>query len=105
MYSDVPYVQLPGERVVEGAYIYGMSFCTYCARARAFLEEEGYSVKVLLLNRLPAPRRKELQADFARARGAEPIYPVLELNGQLYFGFDADVWANLFADTLARSSP
>jgi glutaredoxin len=104
MYPDVPYVQLPGKRVVEGAYVYGLSFCTYCAQARAFLEREGYSVKVLLLNRLPAPRRKELQADFATARGAEPIYPVLELDGELYFGFDPDVWRNLFADALAGST-
>ena len=31
----------------------------------------------------------------ARGYGAEPIYPVLEMAGELHFGFDEDIWKSL----------
>lgn len=95
MYSDLHYAQLPGEHVVSQAYVYGFSTCPYCSQARAFLEREGISVHALLLDRLPRERRQELQEDFTRAYGAEPIYPVLEIAGELYFGFDEEIWKRL----------
>lgn len=97
MYSDLSYVELPGARRVPGAYVYGLSFCSHCAEARAFLTEEGISVHAMLLDRLPAERRHEIQADFERAYGAKPIYPVLEIDGELYFGFNREVWRRLLS--------
>ncbi len=95
MYPDVPYVQLPGEHVVSNAYVYGLSFCSHCGRAREFLTREGLSVQAILLDRLPAERRHQIQEDFEIAYGAKPIYPVLEIDGELYFGFDGEVWSSL----------
>jgi len=51
----------------------------------------------MLLDRLPAERRHEIQADFERAYGAKPIYPVLEIDGELYFGFNREVWRRLLS--------
>jgi glutaredoxin len=95
MYPDVKYMELPGEYRVPGAYVYGLSTCSHCAEARAFLTEEGISVNAMLLDRLPAERRHAIQADFEAEYGAKPIYPVLEVGGKLYFGFNREVWRAL----------
>jgi glutaredoxin len=103
MYQDVRYKQLAGARPVDGAYVYGLSFCDHCNEAVQFLESEGFGLRFVYLDRIRGEIRKRVTAELEEVRGEKLIYPILELHGEFYFGFDPTVWKDLLAAKEASS--
>lgn len=102
MYDDVRYKHLEGERRVDTAFVYGLSYCDHCRSAIEFLETEGIGLKYVYLDRIRGEIRKRVTKDLEDRRGEKLVYPILEVNGRHYFGFDPNVWRDTL---LPEASP
>lgn len=103
MYEDVRYKKLEGARRVDEAYVYGLSYCDHCKEAVQFLATEGFALRYVYLDRIRGEIRKRVTTELEELRGEKLIYPILELNGEFYFGFDPDTWRRLLTEAEAPS--
>ena len=92
MAEELRYKEIPGERDEHEITLYGLLVCEPCRDAERFLTEQGYKHTHITLEHQKPGIRQELKRRFQEAYGGRPIYPVLELNGELIFGFDPDRW-------------
>lgn len=72
--------------------LYGLSFCDHCHEGKRFLESTGIQFEFAFLDLQPAPIRAQATARLRRAYGTSLIYPVLEVDGELIFGFNESEW-------------
>jgi glutaredoxin len=72
--------------------LYGLSFCDHCHEGKAFLESAGIEFEFAFIDLQPAPIRAQATARFRRVYGESLIYPILEVDGELIFGFDESEW-------------
>ncbi|MFP4012223.1 MAG: glutaredoxin family protein [Spirochaetaceae bacterium] len=97
MHPETKYTEVSGIPSGREIVVYGLLRCAPCKEARDFLEQKGWRYKYVHLERQPQELRARIKKGFAAAHGARPIYPVLELDGTYYFGFDRVVWEQLIA--------
>lgn len=105
MFASIPYTSADGEPAdpeQADAILYALSFCTHCAEAKTFLEELDVSFAMTQLDTLdPDLRRPALQA-LRRIYGDRVIYPVLEIDGEMTFGYDRDIWRDRLRSVLSQ---
>jgi glutaredoxin len=92
METRLAYETVPGSDTGKEIVMYGLSFCDHCQAGKQFLEGSGVGFSYGFLDDSPPPIRAVAIARFTRAYGKKPIYPILEIDGELIFGFDPDVW-------------
>ncbi|MFO8065777.1 MAG: glutaredoxin family protein [Spirochaetota bacterium] len=101
MHEDVKYTDVPGTTFGHEVVVYGLTRCEPCREAKQFLEAKGWAYKYVHLERQPAELRQQIKKDFAKAQSKRPVFPVLEIDGRYYFGFDPQTWERLITDSTA----
>jgi glutaredoxin len=69
--------------------------CEPCREAKEFLARHDIAYRSVTVDWQLPEQRIAVKKRLEQAYGDRPIYPVLELDGQLHFGFDAGRWAAL----------
>ena len=92
MHPETKYTNVPGEDSGHEIVVYGLTRCEPCKEARTYLESRGWAYKYVHLERQPQEIRQEMKKEFARAHGKRPVFPVLEIDGELHFGFSQAAW-------------
>jgi glutaredoxin-like protein NrdH len=92
MYEDVRYKDLDGPQWLDSVYVYGLSYCDHCKDAIRFLEDQGVGLRYVYLDRIRGEIRKRVADDLEARRGEQLIYPILEVDGKYYFGFEPAAW-------------
>jgi arsenate reductase-like glutaredoxin family protein len=87
--------EVEGNRNGREITLYGLMVCEPCREAELFLQEHGYKHTHVILEHQQPGIRQDLKRRFQEAYGARPIYPVLEIDGELVFGFDPETWQSL----------
>jgi len=90
--SDLRYHHVEGSRKTHDVVLYGLYICQPCQEGQRYLEEHGYDYRHVIMERQPAPQRIELKKQFEHAYGHKPIYPVLQIDDELIFGYNPLVW-------------
>ena len=77
--------------------VYGLQNCSPCRDARQFLANHDVAHRYVMVDwQLPQTRRA-IKQQLEQACGGRPVYPAIEVDGTLYFGFDAGRWAELLS--------
>lgn len=92
MHPETTYTSIDGEDSGHDIVVYGLTRCEPCKEARSYLESRGWAYKYVHLERQPQQIRQEMKKEFAEAHGKRPLFPVLELDGELHFGFSQAAW-------------
>jgi len=92
MHPDTKYTEVPGEDPGRQIVVYGLTQCEPCKEARSYLESRGWAYRYVHLERQPRELRQEIKKGFAAAQGRRPVFPVLEVDGEVHFGFNPDAW-------------
>lgn len=90
--AELKYKVIEGEHDEHELMLYGLLICEPCRKAEAFLKENGFQHKHVILEYQKPDVRHELKKHFQEEYGGRPIYPVLRVDGEYLFGFDPDVW-------------
>lgn len=82
-----------GQRLV----LYGLLQCEPCREAKEYLAGRGIAYRSITVDWQLPENRVALKKRFEAAYGRRPIYPVLEIDGDLHFGFDPAAWDDLIS--------
>ena len=105
MHKEVRFTDVPGDSFGHEVVIYGLTRCEPCGDAKQFMNEKGWAYKYVHLERQPAELRQQIKKEFASAQGKRPVFPVLEIDGQYYFGFDPETWEGLITSSSGDEAP
>lgn len=97
MGAKLPLNSVLGVDTGKEIVLYGFSYCVHCIDGRAFLESRGIGFKYVFLDEASLPQRSSVTPRLRRAYGKRLIFPVLEVDGDLAFGFDAEQWDALLS--------
>jgi glutaredoxin len=92
MISAPRYQEFDGTGSPENVTVYGLLQCVPCKEAKEFMESTGLAFRYVILEQQKPEVRQELKKTFQAELGARPVFPVLEVNGELTFGFRTEQW-------------
>ncbi len=78
--------------------LYGLLQCEPCREAKEYLATRGIAYRSITVDWQLPENRVALKKRFESSYGKRPIYPVLEIDGTLHFGFDPEAWDLLIND-------
>ncbi|TVQ38092.1 MAG: glutaredoxin family protein [Spirochaetaceae bacterium] len=77
--------------------VYGLQNCSPCRDARQFLATHDVAHRYVMVDWQLPRTRIEIKQRLEQAYGDRPIYPAIEIDNQLHFGFDGGRWAELLS--------
>ena len=92
MISSPRYQEFEGVGSPDQVAIYGLLQCVPCKESKEFMESTGLAFRYVILEQQKPDVRQELKKTFQDRLGKRPVFPVLEVNGDLTFGFSVEVW-------------
>jgi glutaredoxin len=86
---------IPGSSDHEGIIVYGLLDCEPCREAEAMLEAHDVPHQHVIIEWQKPEIRQTLKKQFFQEYGAQTIYPVLEYQGNRYYGYDEQRWMEI----------
>ena len=105
MFAALTYLSPDGEPADPArahVIVYGLTYCSHCAQARELLKSLGVPFVMTYLDTLDPETRRPALHQLRTIYGRRVIYPVLEVDGELTFGYDPEVWRNAVTPLLEK---
>ncbi|MFW5785635.1 MAG: glutaredoxin family protein [bacterium] len=97
MISSPRFQEFSGNGSPQDITVYGLLQCVPCKEAKEFLQGTGVAFRYVILEQQKPEVRQELKRTFQDRLGKRPVYPVLEIKGELTFGFHLPTWRAVLA--------
>jgi len=105
MFPDLTYFTPegdPADASAAGVIVYGLSYCEHCAEGKKLLQSMGVPFVTTNLDTLDPDTRRPALHKLRTIYGRRVLYPVLEVDGTLTFGYDLETWRKAVAPLLER---
>ncbi len=87
------FTKIEGSRAGKELVFLGLSTCGFCKRAKAFLDEEGWSYSFVDVDKLDRDERITLKDDVKSRFSPDILYPFLIIDDSDFIkGFKKDQW-------------
>lgn len=93
MFDYVDFEIQEGEKRQKKITLLGLTTCSFCKRAKEFLDDHKLCYDYLFLDKIDPELKKKMKDEFSREYGKRLSYPTLILeNGELLTGFIRPAW-------------
>jgi glutaredoxin len=87
------FTRVDGTKKEKDLVFLGLSTCGFCKRAKAFLNEEGFSYHYVDVDKLDRDTRLAVKADIKERFTPNLLYPLIIIDDKEYLsGFKKDQW-------------
>lgn len=93
--ESLRYTDVNGSNNSCNVTVFGLQRCDPCREAKAFLDAHDVAYRYITVDWQLPNTRHAIKQRLEQALGARPVYPAIEVNGTLHFGFEAEQWTRL----------
>ena len=93
MFESVVFKKKKGKVNEKKLTLFALTTCSFCKKARAFLDQHGFSYDYLYMDKLDPDVKKKLKIQFAEKFDKRLTYPTLMIDDtELLTGFIRIAW-------------
>jgi glutaredoxin len=93
MFDYINFETQEGENRERKITLLGLTTCSFCKRAKSFLDENKLGYDYLFLDKIDPEMKKRMKNEFSERYGKRLSYPTLIMeNGELLTGFIRPAW-------------
>ena len=93
MFESVEFQTNPGKISDKELTLFALTTCSFCRKARAFLDEQGFTYNYLYMDKIDPELKKKMKIEFADAFDKRMSFPTLMIDGKsILTGFIRVAW-------------
>ncbi len=93
MFDSLNYETVEGKNTEKKLTLFALTTCSFCKKAKAFLEENGFQYRYINMDKIDPDEKREFKEEFAGKFNKRLTYPTLLIDDEeLLTGFIRIAW-------------